>query len=125
MQISKRRFMLGVPLALGAVAGSVLLAGTAMAKTKERVIKIEARKFRYAPNLIELKKGEAVVLEFTAVDFTHGFSIPEMKVRADLLQGQVVRVKLQPDTAGQFAFLCDNFCGSGHEEMAGTIIVKG
>ena len=124
MQISKRRFMTGVPLALGAVAGSVLLAGAAAAKTKERVIQIEARKFRYAPNLIELKKGQAVVLEFRAVDFTHGFSIPEMKVRADLLQGQVVRVKLQPDTVGQFAFLCDNFCGSGHEEMAGTIIVK-
>lgn len=124
MQISKRRFMMGMPLALGAVAGSMLLVGAAAAKTKERVIKIEARKFRYAPNLIELKKGEAVVLEFSAVDFTHGFSVPEMKVRADLLQGQVVRVKLRPDTAGQFAFLCDNFCGSGHEEMAGTIIVK-
>lgn len=124
MQISKRRFLMGMPLALGAVAGSVLLAGTAAAKTKERVIKIEARKFRYAPNLIELKKGEAVVLEFTSIDFTHGFSVPDMKVRADLVPGQPVRVKLQPDTAGQFAFLCDNFCGSGHEEMGGTIIVK-
>lgn len=123
MQTSKRRFMVGVPLALG----SVLMAGVgaaAAAKPKERVIKIEARKFRYAPNLIELKKGEAVALEFRAIDFTHGFSVPDMKVRADLLQGQVVRVKLQPDTAGQFGFLCDNFCGSGHEEMAGTIIVK-
>jgi|SRR5471030_1567921 len=125
MQMSKRRFMMGVPLALGAAAGSVLLAGTAAAKTKERVIKIEARKFRYEPNLIELKKGEAVVLEFTSIDFTHGFSVPDMKVRADLVPGQPVRVKLQPDTAGQFTFLCDNFCGSGHEEMNGTIIVKG
>ncbi|WP_295991095.1 cupredoxin domain-containing protein [Rugamonas sp.] len=126
MQTSKRRFMVGVPLALAAGLGTVLMAGAgvAAAKPKERVIKIEARKFRYAPNLIELKKGEAVVLEFRAIDFTHGFSIPEMKVRADLLQGQVVRVKLQPDTAGQFGFLCDNFCGSGHEEMAGSIIVK-
>lgn len=42
-------------------------------------------KFRYAPNLIELQQGEAVVLELTALDFTHGSSIPEWKVRADLV----------------------------------------
>ena len=122
VKITKRRFMLGVPLALG----TVMLAGVAGAKVKakEKVIKIEARKFRYAPNVIELKTGEAVVLELTALDFTHGFSIPDMKVRADLVIGKPVRVKLKPEAAGQFGFLCDNFCGSGHEEMAGTIIVK-
>jgi cytochrome c oxidase subunit 2 len=36
-----------------------------------------------------------------------------------------VRVKLKPERAGRFGFLCDNFCGSGHEEMAGIIVVKG
>jgi cytochrome c oxidase subunit 2 len=38
--------------------------------------------------------------------------------------GKPVQVRLKPDQVGQFGFLCDNFCGSGHEEMAGTIIVK-
>ncbi|GJJ02113.1 cytochrome-c oxidase [Duganella rhizosphaerae] len=115
--LSKRRMLMCAPLALVAL-------GAVQAKAKERVIKIEARKFRYAPNVIELKKGEAVVLELTALDFPHGFSLPDFKIRADLVIGKPVRVKLKPEEAGQFGFLCDNFCGSGHEEMSGTLIVK-
>ena len=121
MTPSKRRLLIGAPLALLSCA----MLGVVQARNaKERVIKIEARKFRFAPNLIELKQGEAVVLELTAVDFPHGFSVPELHVRADLVMGKTVKVKLKPEQAGQFGFLCDNFCGSGHEEMAGTIIVK-
>ena len=120
MAITKRQFLSAAPLSLAA-----LLLGAARAKSTKKVIKIEARKFRFAPNLIELKKGEAVTLELTAVDFPHGFSIPELKVRADLVMGKTIQVQLKPEEAGQFAFLCDNFCGSGHEEMAGTIVVKG
>ena len=90
---------------------------------KERVIAIEARKFIYTPNEITLKKGEPVVLAFTAVDFIHGFFIPDMHIRADLKPGQVTEVRLTPRQAGEYAFLCDNFCGSGHEEMNGKIIV--
>ncbi|RFP13701.1 MULTISPECIES: cupredoxin domain-containing protein [unclassified Duganella] len=115
--LNKRRMLMCAPLALVAL-------GAVQAKAKERVIKIEARKFRFAPNVIELKKGEAVVLELTALDFPHGFSLPDFKIRADLVMGKPVRVKLKPEEAGQFGFLCDNFCGSGHEEMSGTLIVK-
>jgi cytochrome c oxidase subunit 2 len=122
MQASRRRFLIGAPLALGSV---LALAGTAHRKAAaaERVIQIEARKFRYAPNEIELKVGEAVVLELTALDFTHGFSIPDWKMRADLVIGRPVRIRVKPEQAGKVAFLCDNFCGSGHEEMNGSFIV--
>lgn len=90
---------------------------------KERVIKIQAKKFAYTPNRIMIKKDEAVVLEFTALDFTHGFKVPDWNIRADLIPGQVIRVPLKPGNTGEFDFLCDNFCGSGHEEMNGKIIV--
>jgi cytochrome c oxidase subunit 2 len=108
------------------LSGSAMNAnGATKDKKKERVIKIEAKKFMYTPNQIVLKKGEPVVLEFTAIDFMHGFNVPDMHIRADLMAGQVTRVKLTPDTAGNFDFLCDNFCGTGHEGMSGRIIVKG
>ncbi|HEU4375700.1 MAG TPA: cupredoxin domain-containing protein [Telluria sp.] len=122
MQTSRRRFLIAAPLALGsalALAGSVYRKAADM----ERVIRIEARKFRYAPNVIELKVGEAVVIELTALDFTHGFSIPDWNMRADLVIGKPVRVRVKPEQAGKFTFLCDNFCGSGHEEMNGSFIV--
>jgi cytochrome c oxidase subunit 2 len=122
MQPSRRHFLMGAPLAL---ASALVLAGAAHRKAapKERIIKIEARKFRFAPNLIELKVGEAVVLELTALDFAHGFSIPDWNTRTDLVMGKTVRMRLKPEQVGKFAFLCDNFCGSGHEEMNGSIVV--
>jgi cytochrome c oxidase subunit 2 len=97
--------------------------GVKEVSAKERIIAIQARKFVYTPNEIILKKDEPVVLAFTAIDFIHGFFIPDMKIRADLMPGQLTQVRLTPDKAGEYAFLCDNFCGSGHEEMNGKIIV--
>jgi cytochrome c oxidase subunit 2 len=118
---ARRKLMAGALAAAGALAlGAVARAAPA----RPRVIKVVAKKFNYTPNRIELKTGEAVVLELTALDFVHGLSIPGMDVRLDLPPGQVTRVPLRPAAAGRFALLCDNFCGSGHEEMSGTIIVR-
>jgi hypothetical protein len=50
--------------------------------------------------------------------------VPDLKLRADLAPGQVVRLSCTPTAPGTIDFLCDNFCGSGHEEMNGKFIVK-
>jgi cytochrome c oxidase subunit 2 len=52
-----------------------------------------------------------------------GFSMPDFDVRADIIPGQVSKLRLVPDKVGTFTFLCDIFCGSGHETMNGTITV--
>lgn len=91
---------------------------------KEQVVKIEAKRYSYTPNEIVLKKGQPAVLEFTSLDFVHGFKVPALNIRADLPPGQVTTVRLTPQQAGTFDFLCDNFCGAGHEDMNGRIIVK-
>ena len=88
------------------------------------VITIVAQRFSYTPSEIVLHKGQAVVLEFHALDFMHGFSVPGLGLRADLIEGQVTRVRLTPEKAGSYDFHCDNFCGAGHEDMNGMIIVK-
>jgi cytochrome c oxidase subunit 2 len=124
MNKSRRQLLLGAA-GVGALAiAGVAAAKSATAKTKEKVVKVEAKKFMYTPNRIVLKKNQAVVLEITAIDFTHGFKIPEWNIRADLPPGQVTQVHLKPDTVGEFDFLCDNFCGDGHEGMSGKIVVE-
>jgi cytochrome c oxidase subunit 2 len=111
-------------IALGAL---VLGAGTmglrAAAQPKEQVIKILARRFTYTPNKLTLKKGVPVVLELTTADVLMGFSVPDFDARAEIIPGRVARLRLVPDKIGTFAFLCDIFCGSGHETMNGTITV--
>jgi cytochrome c oxidase subunit 2 len=52
-----------------------------------------------------------------------GFSLPDFQTRADIVPGKVTRLRFTPDKAGSFTFLCDIFCGSGHETMNGTLNV--
>ena len=107
------------------ILGSVLsgLGVWAAAQPKERVVKIVARKFTYLPNQVTLKKGEPVVLEFTSADVVMGFNAPDFNIRADIVPGQVARVRFVPDKVGDFEYLCDIFCGDGHEQMHGRIKV--
>ena len=92
-------------------------------RAKERVIKVVSRRFTFTPNNVVIHKGEAVKLEITSEDVLMGFNAPDFATRADIPPGQVTVVHLQPDKTGTFTFLCDIFCGSGHENMNGTITV--
>lgn len=110
---------------LGALtaAGIVAVNAAQDAGANAQVVKVVAKRFTYTPSTITLKKGVPVVLEISSVDFTHGFNVPDLNLRADLPPGKVTKLSITPDRVGKFEFLCDNFCGSGHEEMNGEIVV--
>jgi cytochrome c oxidase subunit 2 len=117
MRIERRR-------ALGMfVAAALAACGIAGAQPKERVIRITARKFAFLPGEITLKKGAPVTLEFVTADVVMGFNAPDFKLRADILPGETARLRFTPDKTGTFTFLCDIFCGDGHEGMSGTMKV--
>ena len=40
-----------------------------------------------------------------------------------IIPGVPARVRFTPEKSGTFPFLCDIFCGDGHESMSGTIVV--
>jgi len=113
-----------VALAGAAAAGAVLLDAARPGAAEPTVIRITAKRFEYNPAKVVLKKGVPVVLELVALDRTHGFKVPALGLRVDVLQDQVVRVPFTPDKAGRFVFSCDIFCGDGHEDMDGTIVVE-
>jgi cytochrome c oxidase subunit 2 len=112
---------------LAACAGTALAGisfGTyVLAQAPEQVIRITARKFVFLPGEITLKQGVPVVLEFESADVVMGFNLPDFKVRADIIPGQVARVPLTPQKLGSFDFVCDIFCGDGHEGMSGKLHV--
>jgi cytochrome c oxidase subunit II len=112
-----------VVTAIGMTTGWRHLATAAVPAAAEQVVHMTAKRFEYTPSQITLKKGVPVVLEITALDRDHGFKIPALGVRADLKSGQVTRVRIVPDRTGTFEFRCDVFCGSGHEDMSGEIVV--
>jgi cytochrome c oxidase subunit II len=94
-----------------------------VAAENAKEIEVVAQRFRFTPNEIELRSGQATVLAITSVDFVHGFKVPALGIRTDLVPGAVTRVTIKALAPGRYDFLCDNFCGGGHEEMSGTIVV--
>jgi cytochrome c oxidase subunit 2 len=123
-QDSRRQWLKGVA-AWSALPLAVFWGARARSSdTPARVVKITAQRFKYTPNEVLLKPGEAVQLEITSLDFIHGFSIPELKMRADLPPGRVTTVRVQFGQEGVYDFLCDNFCGDKHEEMSGKFLVE-
>ncbi len=124
MTLPPRRHALASALAAGgAMLIGMLVARTAKAQSP-REIEVVARRFVFTPNEITLKAGERVVLVLSALDFIHGFNVPGLGIRADLVPGRITRIELQPSAAGRLDFLCDNFCGEGHEEMHGRIFIR-
>ncbi len=118
----QRRLLLRTGGALGATA----LVGAMAARAQgPRVIAVVARKFTYEPDEITLKLNEPVVFRLTTLDVVMGFSVPEFNVRGTIIPGQTTEVALTPTKTGDFTFLCDIFCGSGHENMDGTLHVIG
>jgi cytochrome c oxidase subunit 2 len=115
------RIAYAVMILIIASLGTYMVAESAM--PREPVIRITTKRFDYSPAEVTIKKGVPVVLEFTSKDILMGFNLPDFGVRADIVPGKVTRLRLVPDKTGTFIFLCDIFCGIGHEEMNGKLTV--
>ena len=119
----KKRVLITVALLASAVLSGLVVYTRANAVPVERVIHITAKNFDFSPDSITLKKGEPVVFEISSADRKHGFNLRAFGVRSDVLPGKVSRIRFTPDKTGKFTFSCDVFCGDGHEEMTGTVVV--
>ena len=123
----KRKVGMGAMVSAVSVVLLIGAASLVLAKSKdqgERVVPIKVKRFEYMPKEVTLKKGVPVVLELKSLDVPHGFNLPDLAVRADVLPGQTARVRIVPKQTGRFVFHCDIFCGTGHEELEGAIVVK-
>ncbi len=104
--------------------GALLACAPAQQGDDTPVIKIEARRFSYEPSRIELRKDRTIILELHSLDRIHGFNVPQLGLRTDVAPGHSTRVRVTPRESGTFVFMCDIFCGEGHDEMAGVIVVR-
>jgi cytochrome c oxidase subunit II len=118
---SRRQLLKGT---LASTSAALVGAGVAQGAAEPRVIEMTARRFAYEPNEIALKAGERVVIAIRSIDFVHGMNIPGLGRRLDLMPGRVTRLELHPQAPGVIDFVCDNFCGDGHENMHGRFVVS-
>jgi len=93
------------------------------AAEQPQVIEIKAKKYEFSPSHITLKKGAPVVLRLSTEDRSHGFFVKPLGVDADIKPGQATSVAITPDATGEYAVICDHYCGLGHVDMKMTLTV--
>jgi cytochrome c oxidase subunit 2 len=90
-----------------------------------RVIEVTARKFEFEPSRIEVTEGERVRLVVRSADGVHGIGIKKFGVSKLVPRGgKPVTIDFVASEAGTFPILCSEFCGDGHEDMTGTLVVQ-
>ena len=83
-----------------------------------------SKRFAFEPNVISVSRGDTVLLHITSADVAHGIAIPEFGVNTYLPAGETVDVEFIADQTGEFPFRCNVFCGSGHSQMTGRVVVR-
>lgn len=87
-------------------------------------IDMTARQWTFEPATVRVPFGAEVTLRIHSIDVKHGIRIADFGVDEDLEVGQTVEARFTADRQGSFTFFCDVFCGSGHRDMKGTLIVE-
>lgn len=114
--------------------GGAQLQGTQSASVAPKEVRVNMKAFQWGfdPNEITVNKGDTVILEFEEVTFdrdtsftAHSFLLgAPYNIHQVLEKGQTYTVEFEADTAGEFPFMCDTFCGEGHGTMNGKLVVK-
>lgn len=89
----------------------------------ERTIHMGVRQWAWDPSELRVKKGELVRLVIHNADVPHAIVIQGLGVQADIPEEGAV-VEFMPKEKGTYDFFCSTYCGEGHMEMWGKIIVE-
>lgn len=88
------------------------------------MIEIIAKRYAFEPAEIEVTEGERVRLQVRSGDGLHGFEIKRFKIAKEIPRGTTpVTIDFTASEAGRFPILCSVFCGDGHTDMKGMLVV--
>lgn len=116
---------------IGCSAAAVLVAGTAGGSglagqsPEPRTIEVLARRYSFEPAEIAVTAGEAVRLVVRSGDGLHGFEIKPLNISKEVPRGSApVIIDFVAGEAGRFPIVCSVYCGEGHEDMNGVLVVQ-
>ncbi len=87
-------------------------------------IKYIAKMWAFEPRVVEIPRGAEVDIFLTSKDVVHGFLIENTTVNMMAVYGALNKITYRFDKPGTYRIVCHEYCGVGHQDMAGVIIVK-
>jgi cytochrome c oxidase subunit 2 len=74
-------------------------------------------------NELHVPVGRATRLTLTSEDVVHDFGMPAFRTKIDVIPGRYVSTWINPTRVGRYHLFCDQYCGTSHAEMVGSIVV--
>jgi cytochrome c oxidase subunit II len=81
-----------------------------------------ATSFAWMP-ILKLQEGVQYKLHLSSIDVNHGFSLLPLNVNIQVVPGYDYGIPVTPTASGDFRIVCNEFCGIGHHNMVGKVIV--
>ena len=67
--------------------------------------------------------GKPVKALLRSKDVLHNYTVPQFRVKMDMVPGMVTYLWFTPEKLGRYDILCEELCGIGHHVMRGRIVV--
>ncbi len=80
--------------------------------------------FTWLPSEMRFKVGDEVTFFVTSPDVQHGFYIHGTNINVQVIPGEVAKVKTIFKRPGEYLVICNEYCGIGHQNMIGRIVVE-
>lgn len=94
------------------------------AQDEPRTIDVVAKRFAFEPSRIEVTEGERIKLVVKSADGVHGIEVKKFKFNKKVPRGgEPVTIEFTANAAGEFPILCSEYCGNGHDDMKGMLVV--
>ncbi len=74
-------------------------------------------------NELHVPLNKPVKLIMTSEDIIHSFFVPSFRLKQDVVPDTYTQLWFEPSVAGVHALECAEYCGKGHSEMLGKIVV--
>jgi len=85
---------------------------------------IVAQTWQFNPTEIKVPAGAEVKFKITSRDVTHGLIVENTNINTMIVPGQVTEFTVRFAKSGSYLMVCHEYCGVGHQAMAGKIIVE-
>ncbi len=83
-----------------------------------------AEVFEFNPARLTIPVGSKVTFYVTSADVVHGFFIPETDINMMAVPGWVNQETHTFTHAGEYLFICHEYCGIDHQDMFAKIEVR-
>jgi cytochrome c oxidase subunit 2 len=90
---------------------------------KQWMWKIQQPQGRGEIDELHVPVGRPVRLHMISEDVIHSFYIPAFRVKRDVLPGRYSSMWFQATKPGTYNLFCAEYCGTGHADMSGHVVV--